>query len=119
MGALHPGPVPPPAAATRDNGSAVPGGDEGGDGPGPYVMSCRTLEGDEVLDRDGAEVGKLERVMIDVSSGRIAYAVLACGGVLGIGARHYGVAWKDLALDPQRRCFVVDLDPQRQGAARQ
>ena len=71
------------------------------------IASSTRLAGEVVVDDHGEDVGRLERVMIDVASGRVAYVVLACGGVFGIGERRYGVAWKDLRLDPERRCFVL------------
>jgi sporulation protein YlmC with PRC-barrel domain len=80
------------------------------------IVSSARLAGDAVVDPRDEDVGQLERIMIDVASGRIAYAVLACGGVLGIGVRHYAVPWHELTLDARRRCFVLrrdlaDLEP--------
>lgn len=74
------------------------------------IASSARLAGELVVDDRGEDVGRLERVMIDVASGRVAYAVLACGGVFGIGERRYGVPWKALRLDPERRCFVLDRE---------
>ena len=71
------------------------------------IVSSARLAGDAVVNPRDEDVGQLERIMIDVPSGRIAYVVIACGGVFGIGERHYAVAWHDLRLDPERRCFVL------------
>lgn len=38
----------------------------------------------------------MRRLMIDKVSGRVAYAVVTFGGILGIGADEYPVAWNDL-----------------------
>ena len=72
------------------------------------IASSARLAGEVVVDDHGEDVARLERVMIDVASGRVAYVVLACGGVLGIGERRYAVAWKDLRLDPKRRYLVLE-----------
>ena len=77
------------------------------------IVSCARLAGDPVVDARGEDVGQLERIMIDVATGRIAYAVVACGGVLGIGQRLCAVPWKQLRLDPQRRCLVLASDPEK------
>ena len=74
------------------------------------IASSARLAGEVVVDHHGEDVGRLERVMIDVASGRVAYVVLACGGVFGIGEHHYAVAWKDLRLDPERRCLVLERE---------
>jgi hypothetical protein len=37
--------------------------------------------------------------MLDVNNGKIAYAVLSCGGVAGIGEKLFAIPWKALKLD--------------------
>jgi len=83
------------------------------DSPGPFVMSCATLAGDSVVNRNGEDLGKLEHIMIDAPTGRIAYAVLACGGVFGIGEKLFAVPWAALALDADHRRFVLDIEKSR------
>ena len=51
--------------------------------------------------------------MIDVPSGRVAYAVLSVGGFLGIGDRLFAIPWEALTLDEDRLCFVMDVDKHR------
>ena len=74
------------------------------------VMSWATLAGDPVVNRANEDLGKIEHVMIDVPTGRIAYAVLACGGVFGIGAKFFAVPWAALTRDAERQCLVLDVD---------
>ena len=83
------------------------------DGPGPEVMAASSLEGESVINRHGETVGEIEEIMLDVASGRIAYAVLAVGGFLGIGEKYFAVPWRALELDAQRKCFVLDVDKER------
>src|SRR5580704_7263924 len=49
------------------------------------VLAAGTLTGDRVRNRAGEDLGKIEEIMLDVGSGRVAYAVLSSGGFLGIG----------------------------------
>lgn len=72
------------------------------------IVSAARLASHRVVDRGGEELGRIERVMVDAASGRIAYVVLAYGGVFGIGERRCALAWDDLELDPARRCFILD-----------
>jgi len=72
------------------------------------IVSASRLPGNAVLDRRGEELGRLDRIMVDVATGRIAYVVLAYGGVFGIGERQCALAWDDLRLDAGRRCFVLE-----------
>jgi sporulation protein YlmC with PRC-barrel domain len=81
------------------------------------LKACGTLPGDPVVNPRGVELGVLEHVMLDVAAGRIAYAVIARGGVLGIGERLYAVPWRFVQRDASSHCFVVDIEPEVLDAA--
>jgi hypothetical protein len=59
------------------------------------------------------EVGSIREIMIDVPSGRVAYAVLGVGGFLGFGERLFAIPWQVLTLDEDRKCFLLDVDKNR------
>ena len=82
-------------------------------GPGPDVMAADTLEGDKVYTTDGDDVGKIKDIMLDVRSGRIAYAVLSSGGLLGIGDKLLAIPWSALTLDTERKCFLLSVSSER------
>ncbi|HEU4622408.1 MAG TPA: PRC-barrel domain-containing protein [Burkholderiaceae bacterium] len=94
-------------------GARILGGDITNEGPGPEIMAADTLEGDEVVNHEGDSLGKIQDIMLDVSQGRIAYAVLSFGGVLGIGDKLFAVPWSALTLDADRKCFVLDVSKER------
>ncbi|WAI81562.1 MULTISPECIES: PRC-barrel domain-containing protein [Achromobacter] len=79
-------------------------------GPGPEVMAASTLEGNDVYNSAGDELGSIKEIMIDVPRGRVAYAVLSRGGVMGIGDKLFAIPWAALTLDTDRKCFVLDID---------
>lgn len=83
------------------------------DGPGPEIMAASTLEGDAVVNGLGENLGKIKEVMIDVPSGSVAYAVLASGGLLGLGDKLFAIPWAALTLDTDRKCFILDIDAER------
>jgi sporulation protein YlmC with PRC-barrel domain len=82
-------------------------------GPGPRIMAAATLEGDEVINGAGEKLGTIDEIMLDVSSGRVAYAVLAAGGFLGMGDKLFAIPWNALTLDVDKECFVLDVDKDR------
>jgi len=84
-----------------------------GEGPGPEVMAAATLDDTQVISSDGEDVGKISDIMLDVRSGRIAYAVLSEGGFLGMGANLHAIPWNALTLDTDAKCFRVSIDAQR------
>ena len=66
------------------------------------------------------KIGSIEKVMIDKTSGEIAYAVLSFGGFLGIGADHYPVPWKALSYDTKLGGYRSDINENRlKGAPKQ
>ncbi|GJH14194.1 PRC-barrel domain-containing protein [Caballeronia novacaledonica] len=101
-----------------DSGSAAQGGANivgsgVGDGPGPDVMAASTLEDTTVITSDAEDVGKIKEVMLDVRSGRIAYAVLSSGGFLGMGDTLRAIPWGALTLDTDQKVFRVDMTAER------
>ncbi len=84
-----------------------------GHGPGPEVMAAATLDGDKVITSDGEHVGKISDIMLDVRSGRVAYAVLSEGGFLGMGTTLHAIPWSALTLDTDEKCFRVDITAQQ------
>ena len=82
-------------------------------GPGPEIMAADTLEGDSVVNMQGEELGTIQDIMVDVPHGRVAYAVLSTGGVLGIGSKLHAIPWTSLTLDANRKCFILNVDKNR------
>lgn len=81
--------------------------------PGPHLMSCDVLVGEIVVNRAEEALGELAHLMFDMATGRIAYAVLARGGVLGLGERLHAIPWSAVAFDARRQCLVVDIERER------
>ncbi len=74
------------------------------------VLSASTLAGDNVVNGAGQDLGKIDEIMVDIPSGRVAYAVLSFGGVLGIGSKLFAVPWSALVLDEDEKRFVLNAD---------
>src|SRR5665213_4459357 len=83
------------------------------DGPGPEVMGASTLAGDAVVDRNGDSLGEIKEIMVDVPTGRVAYAVLSFGGFLGLADKLFAVPWSALTLDTDNKQFILDVDKDR------
>jgi sporulation protein YlmC with PRC-barrel domain len=83
------------------------------DGPGPEIMSADTLVGDPVVNTAGDSLGDIKAIMLDVTSGHIAYAVLTFGGVFGIGSKLFAIPWSALTLDAAEKRFILDIPKER------
>ena len=82
-------------------------------GPGPGLMGANTLDGNDVFNRQGEDLGDIKEIMLDMSNGRVAYAVLSYGGFLGMGDKLFAVPWSALTLDTDNKRFVLDVSKDR------
>jgi hypothetical protein len=73
------------------------------------LIGSDKVEGTAVYGADQKKIGKLERVMIDKISGKVAYAVLSFGGFMGMGEDYYPVPWATLKYDPNLGGYLVNL----------
>jgi hypothetical protein len=85
-------------------------GDFDKDHPYRAVLSAGTLKGDRVRNPAGDDLGKIEDIMLDVRSGRVAYAVLTFGGFLGMGNKLFAIPWQALTLNERDHEFILDVD---------
>jgi sporulation protein YlmC with PRC-barrel domain len=102
-------------AGITPNGAKVRDGN-GGDvhrGPGPALMGADTLIGNDVYNCQDESLGDIKEIMLDVSDGKVRYAVLSCGGFVGIGAKLFAVPWRALELDTVNKRFVLDVSKTR------
>jgi sporulation protein YlmC with PRC-barrel domain len=74
------------------------------------VLSASTLEGDSVRNSAGDDLGKVDEIMIDIPTGRVAYAVISFGGFLRMGNKLFAVPWSVLKLDEDEKRFILDVD---------
>jgi sporulation protein YlmC with PRC-barrel domain len=63
------------------------------------VIGSDKVQGTNVYSTDGEKMGSIERLMIEKTSGKVSYAVLSFGGILGVGHEHYPVPWRTLSYD--------------------
>ena len=84
-----------------------------GKGPGPRLMGADTLIGNDVYNTTEEDLGDIKEIMLDVASGRVAYAVLSFGSFLGLGEKLFAVPWQALKLDTANKRFILDIDKSR------
>src|SRR5688572_5853078 len=80
-------------------------------GPGSRMTPVSRFGGERIVNARGEALGVLHDVVIDGDHSRIAYAIVAAGGFMGVGERLYVVPWtavsKDLDADAT---YVVEAD---------
>jgi sporulation protein YlmC with PRC-barrel domain len=82
----------------------------------PLIESDR-VEGTDVLDLNGKNLGSIRRLMIDKLGGKVAYAVVSFGGFLGLGEEEYTLPWSKLNYDASLGGYRIDItEDQLRGA---
>jgi sporulation protein YlmC with PRC-barrel domain len=72
-------------------------------------ITANSLTTAEVRSPSGEDLGKIVDFMLDTERGCVVYAVLATGGVLGVGAKMLAVPPRSLQLSGDR-CLELDVD---------
>lgn len=78
-------------------------------GPGPRFMSTSSLTGDEVYNLQDEDLGDVKDFMLDMRTGKVAYAVLSFGGFLGMGEKLFAVPWSALTLDTENKRLILNV----------
>lgn len=82
-------------------------------GPGPRLMGADTLIGNDVYNHKDEDLGDIKEIMLDMSSGQVAYAVLSFGSFLGMGEKLFAVPWSALTLDTINKRFILNVEKDR------
>jgi sporulation protein YlmC with PRC-barrel domain len=74
------------------------------------LISADKVQGTDIYNGRGDNLGVVESVMIDKRSGNVAYAVVTFGGFLGIGTERRALPWDVLRYDVDLGGYLVDID---------
>lgn len=75
----------------------------------PRVLSCGTMIGTNVKNREGQNLGEIKEIMINTRKGSIAYFVLSYGGFLGLGDKLFAVPFEAFNIDDKDEEFVLNV----------
>jgi len=76
-----------------------------------------TIIGGRVQNREGDYLGRITDLMVDPLDGRIAFAVLSHGGVLGIPMRFVAVPFSALTHATGKNVYRLDVSKEKMAAA--
>ncbi len=71
-------------------------------------LTATAIIGDKVHNEAGEHVGKIEDIMIDISSGKIEYVVIAFGGFLTINEKYFAIPFRLLRVDTANKAFIFN-----------
>ena len=87
-------------------------------GNNPELIASNKIEGTPVFDSDGERLGTIHALMVDKRSGRVTFAEIRMGGLMGIGSEHQLLPWNQLDFDEELDGYLLESDedtPQKAG----
>jgi sporulation protein YlmC with PRC-barrel domain len=77
------------------------------------IIAADKVEGTAVYNMAGDKVGTIRDVMIDKISGKVVFATMATGGVLGIGEKYHALPWNVLTYNTDLGGYQLDVDREK------
>lgn len=77
------------------------------------LISSEKVDGTTVYSKEGERIGQVHHFMVGKRSGQVEYAVLTCGGFLGLGAEYRPIPWNALSYDTDKGGYVLKFDSSR------
>jgi sporulation protein YlmC with PRC-barrel domain len=77
------------------------------------AIASDSLIGTMVKDQQGQDIGKISKLMIDPSGGKVSSVIVSQGATLGMGGKEIAVPWESLKLQQgQDQRLVVTMQGQ-------
>ena len=74
------------------------------------LVDAYSMIGSLVKGADGKDLGKINQLMVDPKDGRIVYAVVAVGGMLGVGEKLVAVPWSAVKMTQAQGKLIATID---------
>ena len=80
-------------------------------------VKASTMIGTDVINPKGDNLGDIKEVVIDPSTGKVAYAVVSFGGFLSMGEKLFAIPFSSFVYDVKKSKYVLDVSKERLTAA--
>ncbi|MEJ8566069.1 PRC-barrel domain-containing protein [Elongatibacter sediminis] len=77
--------------------------------PDSRRADLKQLADQEVINREGAELGAVDQIMVDVADGRIEYVILTVTDEQNGSDRRVAIPWSQFRLSADRHCLELDI----------
>lgn len=85
--------------------------------PDHSLISSEDVHGTDVIGADDEVIGEIDHLLIEKTSGRVAYAVMSFGGLLGLAHSHYPIPWSALKYDKSVASYRTGITVDQLGNA--
>jgi sporulation protein YlmC with PRC-barrel domain len=76
-------------------------------------VKATSIIGTDVVNAKGDNLGDIKEVVIDPSTGRVAYAVVAFGGFLSMGEKLFAIPFNQFNYDHENNKYVLNVTKER------
>ncbi|HEX6978203.1 MAG TPA: PRC-barrel domain-containing protein [Alphaproteobacteria bacterium] len=73
------------------------------------LAPTQELIGRDVVDTTGQKIGSIRGLIVDITGGQIAFAIVRMGGFLGIGTREHAVPWRTVTRTPNDQSLTLSI----------
>ena len=77
------------------------------------VLSASSLDGDNVKNAQGDDLGSIKDIMINMQTGDVEYYVLSFGGFLGLGDKLFAIPPQAISVDTENECCILNVEKER------
>jgi sporulation protein YlmC with PRC-barrel domain len=75
----------------------------------PHLVSASKLDNYSIVNTAGEDLGQVQDLMLDMSTGQIAYAIISFGGFLGVSDKWFAVPWEAMTWSPENKRLVLNV----------
>jgi sporulation protein YlmC with PRC-barrel domain len=75
----------------------------------PPLYKTSSIIGRAAENKHGNEIGRIADVIIEATTGNVAYAVLASDGFMGLGEKLFAIPWRVLQQPTDAKTFKLDM----------
>ena len=80
-------------------------------------VKASSIIGTSVVSPKGESLGDIKEIVIDPSTGRVAYSVVSFGGFLSMGEKLFAIPFSSFKYDGTKNHYVLDVSKERLKAA--
>ena len=73
------------------------------------LVRTESVRGTPVFTCEGTQTGIVEDLVISKESGQVAYVLISCGGLLGLGAKDRPLPWRLLSFSIKDGGYVLNV----------
>ncbi|MDQ6758132.1 MAG: PRC-barrel domain-containing protein [Bacteroidota bacterium] len=71
-------------------------------------LTATSIIGDKVHNENNEHMGKIQDIMVNITTGKIEYVVIEFGGFLTIGEKYFAIPFGLLKVDPEKKAFIFN-----------